>query len=181
MGYGLGGAAIGLFVGVSVFWCAMLLFRGIGGLCEASVVAGGDDYRMPMIPEPAARVLVKMKTSIEAGGTGTALTSLDVVPSSYYRILEKFGKLLTNPEAAVRFVSYPGVYDLFTKMGVIDVEGDPTVGAIVRERNAELLRNPELRQSAAKKDGSLIAALQKLDIEKALDYALTPPKPTPVP
>jgi hypothetical protein len=37
------------------------------------------------------------------------------------------------------------------------------------------VNNPKLRE--ALKDPSLIGKLQKIDIEKALDYALSPPAP----
>ena len=177
--YGLGGALIGIFVGVSVFWGALLFVRGIGGFCEATVRGKSGFYGLP-IPAPAARAMVKLKLSVEAGETGKFLDSLDVMPAEYYRIMEKLGRLAADPAAARKFITYPGIEDVLKDLRFTDLTNDSEIQELARTQNAAaLVRNPKMLDAV--KDPGLIAKLQKIDIEKALDYALSPaaPKPTP--
>ncbi len=173
--YGFGGAVVGVFVGVTVFWCALLFVRGTGGICEPSIEDRNGIYSLP-IPKPVARALVKLKRSVEAGDTGKTIESLDVMPQEYYRIMEKFGRLLVDPGAVRRFVSYPGIYDVLVDMRFSELINDPEVQELARAQNATaLIRNPKMLD--AMKDPGLIGKLQKIDIEKALDYALSAPAP----
>ena len=181
--YGAGGALIGAFVGVSVLWGGLMFVRSLGGFCEASVAAPAEVYRLPM-PEPAAQALVKMKKSIEAGETGKLLASIDITPPEFYRVFDRLGKLVASPEAMRRFITYPEIQNVISDPGFIRLVRDPEIQDLARSsRTSDLLRNPKMHAAAA--DPGLIEKLQKIDIEKALDYALgasepgAAPTPTP--
>jgi hypothetical protein len=175
--YGGGGALVGAFVGVSVLWGALLFVRSMGGLCEASVAGNGEFYRLPL-PESFARSLVKLRKSVEAGETGAFLMSIDVMPPEFYRVMDRVGKLYANPAALQRFVAYPPIQEVLGSTRFMDLVRDPEIQEIARtEGAAALLRNPKLQDAA--KDPGLIEKLQKIDIEKALDFALAEPKSPP--
>jgi hypothetical protein len=175
--YGGGGALIGLFVGISVLWAALLFVRGMGGFCEASVEGKGDFYALPM-PEPAAQALVKLKNSVEAGETGKFLKSVDSMPSEYYRLLERSGRLVADPAAMRKFLEYPAIQEVLADTRFLELAHDPEVQDLGRSQNSTaLMAHPKLLDAV--KDPGLLAKLQKIDIEKALDYALEAPSPTP--
>jgi hypothetical protein len=179
--FGFSGAAMGVVFGVCAFWAVLLFVRGLGGFCEGTVVGKNGVYALPM-PEPAARALVKLKNSIEAGDTGKILDAIDVMPPEFYRIMDKFGRLIADPEAMRRFITYPGVDEVIADTHFLELAHDPEVQDIVRSQNGgALIHHPKLVEAV--KDPGLLAKLQKIDIEKALDYALNPPKPaiTPAP
>jgi hypothetical protein len=181
--YGLGGALLGAVFGVCVLWGVLLFVRGLGGFCEGTVASTDGIYTLPM-PEPAARALVKLKKSIEAGGTGKILKSIDVMPAEFYEVLDKLGKLIADPEAMRRFITYPGVNDVLVDAHFLGLVQDPEVQEIARSQDgASLIKHPKMLEAV--KDPGLLAKLQKIDINKALDYALTPPKagatPAPTP
>lgn len=179
LGFGLGGAALGAVSGLFLFWAALLFVRGLGGLCEGTVAGQDDFYALP-IPEPAARTLVRLKKSVEAGDTGRVLDSLDVMPEEFYRVIGKFGRLAADPEAVQRFADEPEIAQVLADTRFADLIRDPEVQEIVRSRHSEaLLGNSKMLQ--AMKDPGLLAKLQKIDIEKALDRALSPPKPAATP
>jgi hypothetical protein len=166
-------------VGVSVLWSALLFVRSMGGLCEASVAAGDEFYRLPL-PEPAARVLVKLRKSVEAGETGKFLESLDVMPPEFYHMLDRMGQLYANPEALQKFLSYPDIRAVLANTRFAELTQDAEIQDLARSQDtAALIRNP--RMLAAVNDPGLIEKLQKIDIEKAFDYALGTPTPTPHP
>ncbi len=171
--YGGGGATIGAFIGISVLWGALLFVRGLGGFCEASVSGPEDFYRLPM-PEPAAQALVKMKKSIEAGGTGEFLASIDVMPPEFYRVFDRFGQLAANPDALRKFLTHPDVQNVIADPQFLQLVRDPEIQEMAQaNRTIQLLKDPRMHGAAA--DPGLIEKLQKIDIEKVFDYALGTP------
>jgi hypothetical protein len=179
LAFGMSGAALGVLVGVSMLWAMLLFVRGLGGVCEATVAGPGEIYTLPM-PEPAARALVKLKLSVEAGSTGKFLDSVDVMPTEFYTLLERFGKLLADPEAMRRFITCPQLSEVLADSHFLELVKDPEVQEIVRSQNNNaLMSHPKMLEAV--KDPGLLAKLQKIDINKALDYALNPPKPAPTP
>jgi hypothetical protein len=173
--YGGGGVLIGVFVGISVLWAALLFVRGFGGMLETSVENRAGMHPFP-IPGPVARVLVKLKKSVEVGDTGKWLESIDVMPAEFYRLISKAGSVMTNPEALQRFFEYPSVVVVLKDPKIVDLTFDSEAAGTSREDQvAALLKNPKILQAAS--DPALIAKLRKIDIEKALDYALAAPTP----
>jgi hypothetical protein len=172
--YGVGGALLGLFLGVTIVWSALLLVRGLGGFYEGAFTAD----RRAHLPTPgaAAAALVKLKRSIEAGTTGRSLVAFDVMPEKIYHVFEKLGRVAASPAAARRLVEYPPVQGLLTDPHLVALTSDPEAGEALQSGGiGSLLKNRHL--VAALNDPALIARVQKIDIEKALDYALAAPAP----
>ncbi|MDD5200262.1 MAG: hypothetical protein PHC88_10730 [Terrimicrobiaceae bacterium] len=177
LAYGAGGALVGAFVGVSVLWGALLFVRALGGFCEASVEGRGKFYALPF-PKPVAGALVKLKKSVVAGETGKVLESIDPMPPEFYRVFDKLGRVVANPEAVRRFVTNPAIQDVLADTRFNELTRDPEVQDLAHSQDATaLFRNPRMLEAV--KDPRLIAKLQKIDIEKALDYALAAPTPAP--
>lgn len=177
--YGGGGALIGVFAGVSVLWGALFFVRGFGGVLETSVEGRSGSNPFP-IPEPVARGLVKLKRSVEIGDTGRFLESIDVMPKEFYRTLDKAGAVVSRPAALRRFFEYPPIIEIMRDPKIVAITYDSNVADATREQQvAALLRNPKIIQAV--NDPGLIGKLQKIDIEKALDYALRPPAPKNTP
>lgn len=167
--YGAGGALLGAVFGVFVVWAVMLFVRGVGGFLEARFEPGVSD-----VPKSNAVItsIVKLKRSIEAGDTGKLLESFDPMPESFYRIVDKFGRVSVNPAAAERLLQYPEI---------VAVMNDPKIVAITNESADPSVKMDVLsvnrRLTEAFSDPALIAKMQKIDIEKALDFALKEPAP----
>jgi hypothetical protein len=102
------------------------------------------------------------------------------MPEKFYHVFEKLGRVAANPVAARRLVEYPPVQGLLTDPHLVALTSDPEAGAALQTGGiGGLLKNRHLL--AALNDPALIARVQKIDIEKALDYALAAPVPTPHP
>jgi hypothetical protein len=173
--YGLGGGLIGLFVGVTILWGALLFVRGLGGFYEAGFKPGASSH-LPR-PNAAAAALVKLKRSIEAGASGRKLESIDVMPPEFYRILDKLGAVAARPAALQRLIEYPPVMEMMRDPKIVAITVDPEVSDAARGQQVlAMIKNPKIVEAA--NDPALIAKLQKIDIEKALDYALSAPAPT---
>lgn len=174
--YGGGGALLGAFLGLTVVWGALLLVRGLGGFYEGTLTEGRHAH--VSAPGAAAAALVKLKRSIEAGETGRSLLAIDVMPDKFYRTFEKIGRVAANPTAAQRLLGYAPVQGLLTDPHLVALTSDPGAGEALQTGGiGELLKNRHL--VAALNDPALIAKVQKIDIEKALDYALAAQAPTP--
>lgn len=179
LAFGLGGAAIGAFVGLSIFWGAMLFVRGIGAYCEADF-----GPRVPRGERPgiAEFTVVKLKRSIESGPRGQQLIAFDIMPEKVYRVFGKFGQLVTkakvHPEVVTRLLAYPPLQSLFTDRQLAAITSDPGAAEAFRTQGPQsLLQNQKILALA--NDPVLIAKVQRIDIEKALDYALEAPAPRP--
>ena len=84
------------------------------------------------------------------------------------------------PVAARRLVEYSPVQGLLTDPHLVALTSDPEAGEALQSGGiGGLLKNRHL--VAALNDPALIARVQKIDIEKALDYALAAPASTPRP
>ncbi|HEY8903475.1 MAG TPA: CvpA family protein [Chthoniobacterales bacterium] len=177
--FGLGGAAIGAFVGLSIFWGALLFVRGIGAYCEADF---GPHAPQGEHPGAAEFAIVKLKRSIEGGPAGRQLIAFDIMPEKGYRIFGKFGRLVAkakvHPEVMTRLLAYPPIQSLLTDPQLAAITSDPAAIEAFRTQGSQsLLQNQKIL--ALKNDPVLIAKVQRIDIEKALDYALEAPAPHP--
>jgi len=179
LAFGLGGAAIGAFVGLSIFWGALLFVRGIGAYCEADFGPHAPRGERPGIAE---YTIVKLKRSIEAGPRGQQLIAFDIMPEKVYRVFGKFGLLVTkakvHPEVVTRLLAYPPIQSIFTDPRLAAITNDPMAAEAFRTQGSQsLLQNQKILALAH--DPVLIAKVQRIDIEKALDYALEAPTPHP--
>jgi hypothetical protein len=157
-------------------WGALLFVRGLGGFYEGRFEPEALAARVLPAPGAAAEALVKLKRSIEAGPTGRQLLALDVMPVSFYRTFDKLGRVVAKPEALRRMASYPPIQELLSDPRIVAVTTDPDAFEAARAQSmGSLIKNPSVL--AAVNDPALIARIEKLDFEKALDFALAPEAP----
>ncbi len=171
--YGGGGGLVGAFVGLTVIWGVLLFVRGLGGFYQGAFEPTARHSPLPP-PNAAEAALVKLKRSVEAGSTGRKLAAIDVMPAEYYRIFDKLGRVTAQPEAARRLMDFPEIRAVMNDPLILAITADPDAADAARLQNyGALMKNQTLLHAA--NDPALIAKLQKIDIEKALDYALAPP------
>lgn len=176
--YGGGGAVLGAFLGLTVIWGLLLFVRGLGGFYQGVYESAAHASGAIPAPNAGELALVKLKRSIEAGSTGRQLEAIDIVPAQTYRIFDKVGRLVVQPAALHRLLDYPQIRDLVDDPQIVAITADPEAADAARALNyGGLMKNPALLRAA--NDPALIAKLQKIDIEKALDYALAAPTPAP--
>ena len=93
------------------------------------------------------------------------------MPAQAYQTLGKVGTVVSRPESAGRFLSYPGAKELAENPKIVALRDDPEIIELIQqERFLDLLQNPKLIE--AMNDPALAAQLRRFDFQKALDYAL---------
>lgn len=176
--YGGGGAVLGAFLGLTLIWGLLLFVRGLGGFYQGVYESGAQASGVSRQPSAAEMALVKLKRSIEAGSTGRQIEAIDIMPAETYRIFDKVGRLVAQPAALRRFLDYPQIREVLDDPQIVAVTADPEAANAAQTQDyGGLMKNPALLRAA--NDPALIAKLQKIDIEKALDYALAAPKSAP--
>jgi membrane protein required for colicin V production len=171
--YGICGAALGIFFGLFGVWLLVVGIRSLGA------IAGAPQSPAPLTtlppsprPPPPAMVvsLAKLKNSLELGLLGEAVKAVDVVPAQTYQTLGKVGSMVSNPQSAERFLSFPGAKELTENPKIIALRDDPEIIDLIKQqRFLELLQNPKLIE--AMNDPALAAEVKRFEFQKALDYA----------
>ena len=116
-------------------------------------------------------MLANMKTSLESGRIGEAVRTIDPLPPSLYRVLEKAGQVASDARSAGKFLSYPGAREISDHPKVVALRNDARVMELIASGHIfELMKNP--RMIEAMNDPALQARVKKFDLERALDYAL---------
>jgi hypothetical protein len=176
--YGVCGAALGIFFGLFSVWLVVVAIRSVGSVAsaefrnQASAHHSPEPLSSPPAPTPAPIVasLAKLKNSIELGSLGKAVKAVDVVPANTYQTLGKVGTIVSNPQSAERFLSYPGAKELTGNPKIVALREDPEiVGLIKQQRFLDLLQNPKLIEAV--NDPALAAQVRSFEFQKALDYA----------
>ena len=117
-----------------------------------------------------------MKRGLEQGAAGGVIEKVDPVPEAVYSTLGKLGRVVSDPASIERFNRFPGVQPLLDHPRIAILFADPQIQRAARERDyMALFSNPRLVTAA--NDPDLAAALRRVDLEKALDFALTPSEP----
>lgn len=188
--YGASGAVLGLFFGAFLVWLMVVTVRSLGAVADAQVrqlpaTQTGSvtarslhavDLRHGMLKEanessPLLASLARLKNSLELGSVGSAVKKADVIPSSAYDTLGKVGKVLSDPENAQRFLSFPGARELGEHPLIVALRDDPEIAELISQgRFFELLQNPKIR--AAANDPAVGQRVKNFDLQAALDYAL---------
>ncbi len=181
--YGLSGAALGALFGLVSVWLIVVGVRAVGAIANAesssSTPARRDQLLAPhrdavaktAEPPPLVASLARLKNSIELGSLGEVVTSADVVPATTYQALGKLGAVVSDPQSAARFLSYPGAQRLTQNPRIIALRDDPVIIELIQQqRYLDLLQNPKLIE--AMNDPTLAAEVRSFDFQKALDYAL---------
>jgi uncharacterized membrane protein required for colicin V production len=193
--YGVGGAALGLFFGAFLVWLLVVGIRLLGSVADVQVreQAANDtngppsrtlhavDVRRGVLNEQSddATVLTslaRLKNSIEMGALGEAVKKADVVPTTAYETLGKLGRVVSNPESAQKFLSFPGARELCEHPKIIALRDDPGIqDLIVRGRFIELLQDQKIIDAA--NDPALFDQIKKFHLQEALDFAIQEEKP----
>lgn len=187
--YGISGALLGLLFGLFFLWLTVVGLRSLGAVAEAEVNASAPS-QIPAFRERSIRpgvtarrivtnvpdqnsmtmTLARLKKSIELGAVGDVVKQTDVIPSGVYETLTKVGEIFSKPERAARFLSYPGVAELFDNPKILALRADPEVQQMLEQgRLWDLIQDDRLIDAA--NDPQLAAQLKKFDFKSALDHA----------
>ncbi len=124
--YGVTGATLGLLFGAFLVWVMIVGVRSVGAIADAhvqeqaarSTVVHAVDVRRGLTGaanEGSSELmtsLARLKNSLEMGVIGDAVKKADVLPAKTYDELGKVGRIASSPQAAERFLSYPGAREL---------------------------------------------------------------------
>lgn len=186
--YGICGAIAGVFFGLFTLWLIVIGIRSLGAVANAQL-----QTRTAQRPSPASGLrassteayprsgsasalplvnsLARLKNSIELGPVGNAVKSADLVPDGAYETLGKVGQIVSNPESAERFLSYPGAKKLTGNPRIAALRDDPEIMQMIQEgRFLDLLKDRRIIE--AMNDPALAAQVRGFQFQKALDYAV---------
>ena len=179
-GYGFAGAIVGAGFGVVLVWIGLLVVRLLGTIAETQLAAEKNPRLLgkpaPSAPGPFIGGLAQLKRGLDHGAAGTVIEKVDPVPDNVYSTLGKLGRVVSDPASIERFTKYPGVKPLLDHPRMNALFADPQIQRAARERDyMALFSNPRLVTAA--NDPDLAAAIGRLDLEKALEFALKPVEP----
>ncbi|MEA3208919.1 MAG: hypothetical protein QOE70_1976 [Chthoniobacter sp.] len=184
LGYGFAGAAVGAVSGLLLVWVTVLAIRLFGSIAETQLtIEKNPQFRAPRPSAPGSpggahpvlAGIARLKRALEPGLVGAISARLDPIPASVYTRLTRFGQVVSDPKTIDRFITYPPVRSLLKYPKVAILFSDLEVSrAMAEHRYLALLAHP--RVVAAANDPELAAALRRLDLENALDYALGKPE-----
>jgi hypothetical protein len=179
--YGVCGATLGVFFGLFSVWLVVVAIRSVGAIANAELhTQTAAQHRPAPLParprlSPSAPSMIaslaRLKNSIELGSLGETVKAVDVVPAQIYQTLGKVGMVVSSPQSAGRFLSYPGAKELTGNPKIVALRDDPEIIELIQQqRFLDLLQNPKLIE--AMNDPILAAQVRSFDFQKALDYAL---------
>ena len=191
--FGISGGVLGIFFGAFLVWIIVVGVRSLGALAQAPAerqaaneppegpghAVHAVDVRRGMLDQPddqpsVLMSLARLKNSLEMGTVGEMVKRADVVPTNTYDTLGKLGRVVSNADAAERFLSFPGAHELSEHPKIVALRDDPEISQLIRQgRFMDLLQNQRIVD--ALNDPTLLQELTKFDLQRALDYALTPP------
>ena len=184
--YGISGAVLGFFFGAFLVWAIVVGVRSVGAIADAQVqeqaaqstfvhavdvrsgyVAGATSAWSELMTS-----LARLKNSLELGAIGDAVKKTDVMPTKTYDVLGKVGRVASSPQAAERFLSYPGARELSEHPKIVALRNDPEITDLIQQgRIVDLMRDQRVINAA--NDPTLVRAVKHFDFRAALDYATT--------
>jgi hypothetical protein len=188
--YGSTGALLGIFFGAFLVWLIVVGVRAIGAVADAQV-RGQPASRLAAQPqslhavdmrrrllaesneEPPTLItsLARLKNSLELGALGDVVKKADVVPTQTYETLGKVGKIVSDPESAQKFLSFPGAHELSEHPKILALRNDPEIADMIAQgRFLDLLQDQKIIDAA--NDPALFEQIKKFDLQHALDYAV---------
>lgn len=185
--YGFTGASIGIFVGTFFVWLLLLGVRTIGGIADAQLHAQSSGSAQlprartaaqnnPAMDDSMLASIARLKNSIELGPIGNAVKSADVLPTGTLQSIANLGEVLATPATAARFLSYPPAHELTLHPRITALRNDREILAMLEQgRVVDLMRDG--RVIAAINDPTLLDALKKFDLQRAIEYAHAPGAP----
>jgi uncharacterized membrane protein required for colicin V production len=190
MAYGLSGALLGICFGAFFIWLILIGVRSIGAFADAQLharprpeVGRNLSRRSAQSPLPEqtlpvanfdidslTTLLARLKNSVEMGPVGDVVKKADVMPTGVYQTLSEAGTVLSNPETAQQFLSFPGARELSEHPKIVALRDDPEIAKMIGQgRFFELIRDP--RVVDAMNDPTLAEQVKRFDFKKALEYA----------
>src|SRR6266436_4624128 len=151
--YGFAGAIVGLFLGVFTLWLIVVSVRALGAVAEAQVRS--RSVTVHAAPDPTSHALevrrrflgdgneqsaafaaslARLKNSLELGRLGNAVKQMDPVSQKTYDTLAKVVAVISNPERARRFLSFPGARDLSDHPRIMALRDDPEISEMIAQR-----------------------------------------------
>jgi hypothetical protein len=188
---GLGGAVVGLFFGSFLVWVAVVGVRSLGSIADAQIRQQSANQTAAATPRTLHAVdirrrlagaetedpsgvmasLARLKNSLELGSVGDMVKKTDVVPSQTYDTLGKIGRLVSDPQSAQRFLSFPGAEQLANHPRIVALRNDPQISELIEQgRFLDLLQNQRIID--ALNDPTLTDEIRRFDLQRALDFAL---------
>jgi hypothetical protein len=93
------------------------------------------------------------------------------VPTNAYETLGKVGKVVSDPDSAQRFLSFPGAHELSEHPKIVALRDDPEIQRLIAQgRYLDLLQDQKIIDAA--NDPALFEQIKKFDLQQALDYAV---------
>src|SRR5205814_5019084 len=145
--WGSTGAFLGILLGLFTIWLVFAGIRMVGSVAEARLRTQNTPTRaagqpigaaqtqtesaVSPIPNPLMAMLANMKNSLESGRMGEAVRTIDPLPPSLYRVLEKAGQVASNVQSAERFLSYPGAREISEHPKVVALRNDSRVMQLI--------------------------------------------------
>jgi hypothetical protein len=191
LAYGSSGAVVGFFFGAFFIWLVLVGIRSVGSIADAQVRARPKSETDRNLSAPSAQsrpmdearspqtdfnadslmtLLARLKNSVELGPVGGVVKKTDAMPAGVYQTLGEMGTVLSNPETARRFLSYPGLKEFSEHPKIVALRNDPEIAEMITQgRLVDLLRDPRIIDAA--NDPTLAERAKKFDLKKALEYA----------
>jgi membrane protein required for colicin V production len=187
--YGLSGALLGVCFGMFFLWLILIGIRSVGSIAQAQAYAqarplpGKNPGSVSGHSSPVNQTsdkefdlgavttaLARLKNSVELGPMGEVVKKTDAMPNGVYQTLNEAGTVFSNPEAAQRFLSYPGTRQLSEHPKIVALREDPEIAEMIAQgRILELIRHPRVVE--AMNDPTITKQVKGFDLKKALEYA----------
>jgi membrane protein required for colicin V production len=183
---GAGGAAVGFIFGVFLIWMVVFGVRSVGAIAaghfhspntaasqavHAVYSPNADATTKKAEPRALLTLLARLKNSVELGSVGEVVKRSDFVSPTTYDTLEKVGAVVSNADAAERFLKFPGVHELTQNPKIIALREDRHISDLIAQgRFVDLLQDDKILDTV--NDAALAQQVRKFDFKGALDYAL---------
>ncbi len=182
LSFGILGAILGVAFGSLVFLITTGLVRTVGVVAQTRL----DDIEKekhsavlmkPEEPGALVQTFAKLGGALDEGASGRFLHRYDNTSMTRaFATLAKLTIMVSRPDAVDRFLSFPGVAKLASHPKLVAVRNDPGVAELLGNHSFfKLLRHEKVLELA--NDGEFNALMKQMEFEKALDFALQPPKP----
>lgn len=202
-GYGLGGALLGAVFGLFLLWLALMGLRLLGTVAETEIkLAQGDQPAKPahashsspsshpsqlpksgpQRPDPGslAHTLADLKHSVEQSPVGDYAEKIDPLPGKVYSMMRNLTRVMSNTDSVERFLEFPEIRKLTDNAKIRALLDDPEIAKAGQNRDYwTLVKNPKVVEVL--NDPAVFELVKKVELEKALDYAVKTSGTTPDP
>lgn len=190
--FGITGGVLGIGFGLFVVWLLFTGVRVVGAMAAAGLrlqtadpakiqisvarrITGPELVGAPPDANSLIATLANMKASLDDGVIGPAVHATDPLPAQTFGTLAKLTRVLSQPHSAERFFQFPGAREISMHPKITALRDDPQIAQLLAQgRIIELLHNQRLID--AMNDTTLTDRIKKFDLDRALDYALQPPR-----